>query len=160
MRKIEGRSVYKEPWYDTYRSMMDRCYRETAKNYQYYGGRGIEVCDEWHDIINFEKWTLENGYKKGLSLERINANGNYCPENCKWATMKEQANNRRNTIYLDYNGETHSLSEWAELLDINQSTLRNRIFRGWPVEKALGRKNYYKPIEKETNNEVDRCQSI
>lgn len=143
MRLIKGRTFYKEPWYGSYHSMMDRCYRETAKNYQNYGGRGIKVCEEWHNILAFEKWVHDSGYKKGLTLERIDVNKDYSPENCKWATPREQANNRRNTIYLEYHGETRTISEWAEKLGINHSTLKNRIHRGWTVEKALARRNYY-----------------
>ena len=143
MRLVSGRTFYKEPWYGSYHSMMDRCYRKTAKNYPFYGGRGIEVCPEWHNIENFEKWAMQSGFQKGMSLDRINVNGDYSPDNCKWATPAEQANNRRNTIYLEYNGEKHTISEWAEKLGINRSTLNNRICRGWTVEKALARRNYY-----------------
>ena len=120
MRLIEGRSFYKEPWYGSYHAMMDRCYREKAKNYPMYGGRGISVCEEWHDIEAFEKWTEQSGFQSGLTLERKNVNGDYCPENC----------------------ECHTVSEWANILGINRSTLNNRVHRGWPVEKALGRRNY------------------
>ena len=142
MRLIKGRSFYKEPWYGSYHSMMDRCYRKTANNYPFYGGRGISVCDEWHDIEAFERWTKESGFCKGMSLERRDVNGNYCPDNCTWATPKEQANNRRNTVYLEYNGENHTVSEWADILGINRSTLNNRVHRGWTAEKALARRNY------------------
>lgn len=142
MRLIRGRSFYKEPWYGSYHSMMDRCYRETAKNYPFYGGRGISVCDEWQDIEEFERWAKESGFQKGMSLERKDVNGNYCPDNCTWATAKEQANNRRNTVYLEYNGEKHTVSEWADILGINRSTLNNRLHRGWTAEKALARRNY------------------
>ena len=142
MRLIKGRSFYKEPWYGSYHSMMDRCYRETAKNYPFYGGRWISVCDEWHDIEAFERWAKESGFHKGLTLERKDVKGNYCPDNCTWATPKEQANNRRNTVYLECNGERHTVSEWADILCINRSTLNNRVHRGWTAEKALARRNY------------------
>ena len=143
MRLIKGRSFYKEPWYGSYKAMMERCYRAKAKNYHNYGGRGIAVCEEWHNILNFEKWVKDSGYAKGLTLERMDVNGNYCPENCSWVNKKAQANNRRNTMYLEYKGETHTISEWADLLGINRSTLNNRIYRGWTIEKALGRRKYY-----------------
>lgn len=143
MRLIKGRTFYTLPWYGSYKSMMDRCYRKKAKNYPLYGGRGITVCDEWHNIENFEKWANESGFEVGFTLERIDVNGNYCPENCRWATMKEQTNNRRNTVRIEYNGESHTISEWADIFGINRSTLNNRIYRGWSIEKALGRKKYY-----------------
>lgn len=77
MRLIEGRSFYKEPWYGSYHSMMDRCYRKKAHNYPQYGGRGIAVCEEWHDIELFEQWVKGSKYKPGMSLERINVNNGY-----------------------------------------------------------------------------------
>ena len=143
MRRIKGRSFYKEPWYGSYHSMMDRCYRETARNYPFYGGRGITVCQEWHDIEKFEKWAIASGFEAGLTLDRINPNGDYSPQNCRWASKRQQANNRRNTVYLEYNGEKRTVSEWADLLGINRSTLNNRVHRGWSAEKALARRNYY-----------------
>ena len=141
MRLIKGRSFYKEPWWGSYRSMMDRCYRETAKNYLFYGGRGIAVCPEWHNIEVFEKWVEESGFRKGLSLDRIDHNGDYCPENCKWATPKEQANNRRNTLVIEHNGESHTVSEWAKVLGLSKSTISNRYYRGLPIEKVLAKED-------------------
>ena len=141
MRLVKGRSFYKEPWYGSYHSMMDRCYREKAKNYPFYGGRGIKVCEEWHNIENFEAWVKESGYQKGMSLDRKDVNGDYSPENCAWATPKQQANNRRNTLYIEYNGEVHTASEWAEILGANASTIKNRYFRGMPVEKILAKED-------------------
>ena len=138
-RLIKGKSFYNKPWYNSYRAMMDRCYRENASNYANYGGRGIEVCKEWHDIENFEKWVLKSNYKKGLTIERIDVNGNYEPSNCKWATKKEQDNNRRNTVCVEYNGECHTISKWAEITGINRSTLNNRYYRGIRGKKLFER---------------------
>ena len=140
-RLIAGKSFYDKPWYDSYRGMMDRCYREKANNYADYGGRGIEVCSEWHDIEVFEQWVLSNGYEKGLTLERIDVNGNYCPSNCRWATKKEQANNRRNTVFIEYEGETHTISEWAEIRGIKRSTLNNRYVRGYTGDKLFAKED-------------------
>lgn len=130
MRKVKGRSFYKEPWYGSYCSMLNRCENPNANNYKLYGGRGIKVCDEWHDIEKFEEWVKTSGYEKGLTLERIDVNGNYKPSNCTWATKKEQANNRRNTTYVTIDGVTKTISEWAEFSGINRSTLNSRYTNG------------------------------
>lgn len=141
MRLIKGRSFYKEPWYGTYHSMMDRCYREKARNYSWYGGCSIKVCDEWHDIEKFEQWAISSGFKKGMSLERKNVYADYSPDNCIWATAKQQANNRRNTLWIEYNGERHTVSEWADILGICRSTISNRYYRGLSIEKVLAGRN-------------------
>lgn len=131
-RIVKGRSFYKEPWYNSYRSMMDRCYRESAANYQRYGGRGIKVCPGWHSIEIFEAWVKDSGYKPGLTLDRIDPNGDYTPLNCRWATRKQQANNRTNTVYVTIDGVTKTLSEWADFVGISRSTMSDRYFcKGW-----------------------------
>ena len=135
--KINGVALYKQPWYGSYRSMMDRCYRKTAKNYKFYGGRGITVCEEWHEPENFAKWASESGYKKGLWLDRIDTNGDYCPENCKWSTPQEQANNRRNNNVLTYRGESHTLAEWARILGVKKSLIKTRVWYGWSPERVI-----------------------
>ena len=141
MRLIEGRSFYKEPWYGSYHSMMDRCYREKARNYPWYGGRGIKVCDEWHNIEKFEQWAISSGFKQGMSLERKDVYADYSPDNCVWATAKQQANNRRNTLWIEYNGKKHTVSEWSDILGICRSTISNRYYRGLPIEKVLTGRN-------------------
>ena len=125
------------PWMGSYRSMMDRCYRKTAPNYPAYGGRGISVCGEWHNPEVFGIWAEANGFQKGLTLERKDVNGNYCPENCTWATPKQQANNRRNTIILEWNGERKSIHQWADEMGVSASTLKNRYYLGWSVKEIL-----------------------
>lgn len=136
-RWIKGKSFYNKPWYNSYRSMMSRCYNPNTANYKLYGGRGIKVCDEWFDIENFEKWVEESNFKKGLTLDRIDTNGNYEPSNCRWATKAQQANNKTNTIVIEWNGEAHTISEWAKITGINRSTLNNRHCRGWSAERML-----------------------
>lgn len=130
MRLIKGKTYYTKPWYPSWHAMLDRCENPNVENYPMYGGRGIKVCAEWHDIQEFEKWAEQTGYEPGLTLDRIDVNGDYCPNNCRWATRKEQANNRRNTLYITFLGETHTLSEWAEMLGVNRSTLSSRYYRG------------------------------
>lgn len=118
--------------------MRERCYRPSKAEYKYYGGRGITICDEWlEDFMNFYNWAMANGYEDHLSIDRIDVNGNYCPENCRWATHKEQCNNRRQNRFLKFNGETHTVKEWADIIGINVVTLRGRLRTGWSVELAL-----------------------
>lgn len=125
--------------YTIWSCMIDRCYRKKNKKYLDYGGRGIKVCDEWrHDVATFWEWAKNNGYAEDLEIERIDNNGNYEPSNCRWATRREQVDNRRNTRMLTYNGKTQSVSQWAEEIGISYITLLSRIDKlHWDVEKAL-----------------------
>lgn len=111
--------------------MKARCDYFKSKEYHNYGGRGITYCSEWSKYESFKAWALSNGYQDNLTLERIDCNKNYCPENCTWATMKEQQNNKRNTIRFSVNGEEHSVSEWADITGIAASTLTWRLRHGW-----------------------------
>lgn len=142
MRLIKGKTFYNKPWYNSYRSMMSRCYREKDASYKSYGGRGIKVCDEWHNIENFEAWVKDNPYYDGATIDRINTNGNYEPSNCKWSTRIEQCNNRRNNVIVEHNGERHTLSEWADIIGINKSTIKNRYWRGDRGERLLEKRRY------------------
>lgn len=136
-RLIIGKTYYTKPWYNSYRAMMSRCYRENDASYLFYGGRGIKVCEEWHDIRNFERWEKENPYFIGATIDRIDSNGNYEPNNCRWATMFEQCKNRRNSILIEMNGEIHNITEWSKITGINRSTLNNRYWRGERGEKLF-----------------------
>ena len=127
---IKGRSFYDKLWYNSYRCMMSRCYREKDASYKNYGGRGIKVCDEWHDITQFEKWVNSNPYFDGATLDRINVDGNYEPDNCRWATMFEQDKNRRNSILIEYKGDRYNITELSRITGINRSTLNSRYWRG------------------------------
>lgn len=124
--------------YNIWGRMKARCNNPNNDNYHNYGGRGISVCDEWNDYIPFKKWALENGYNDNLTIERIDVNGNYCPENCKWATIKEQSNNKRDNVIFAYNGRNLTLTQWSEVTGIDKSTLWERLnICKWSVEKAL-----------------------
>lgn len=123
--------------YKKYRSMMERCYREKNENYINYGGRGINVCTEWRTFEGFLKWSLDNGYQSGLSIERIDVNKDYCPENCKWITIKEQQSNKTTSRKLTYGGITMTTAEWSRETGIKAVTIRARLNRGWSVEKTL-----------------------
>lgn len=119
-------------------NMKARCNNPKSTSYKNYGLRGISVCDEWENDYNaFEQWALNNGYSKELTLDRIDPDGNYCPNNCRWVTPKQQANNRRNTIYITHRNETHTITEWSKITGINIGTLYNRYYDGWSEEKIL-----------------------
>lgn len=124
--------------YREYLSMKDRCYREKCKDYPDYGGRGITICEEWRESFEaFRDWALANGYRDDLTIERKDVNGNYCPDNCKWATAIEQARNKRNNHILEFQGEQHTLTEWAQIIGIKRGTLARRISLGWPIDRAI-----------------------
>lgn len=128
--------------YTQWANMRARCNNPKHKFYSDYGGRGISVCREWDNLKdgfeNFYKWSMANGYSDELSIDRIDNNGNYEPLNCRWATSKEQCNNRRNNVFLEYNGETHTMSEWSEIIGIKTDTIFKRLKKGWSVGQVLG----------------------
>ena len=110
------------------------------KNYSDYGGRGVRMCNEWRtNLFAFYEWAVLSGYKRGLTIERVDVNGSYCPENCCWVTRVAQANNRRNNIIISFNGETHNLKWWANQTGLYYGTLYNRIKKGWDLSKALSK---------------------
>lgn len=119
--------------------MKKRCYSTKFREYKNYGGKGIVVCDEWkNDFEAFRNWALNNGYSDTLSIDRIDNNKNYEPDNCKWSNKIEQANNTTRNIKIAYNGETHTISEWSRISGIPYSTLYSRIFKyKWDLEKAF-----------------------
>ncbi len=119
--------------------MKQRCHCPGASNYKNYGQRGISVCDEWrNDYLAFRDWALANGYEDGLTLDRIRVNENYSPDNCRWSSAKEQANNKRSNVFITHDGVTLTERQWAERIGISYNTLSTRIkTRGWSVERAL-----------------------
>lgn len=124
--------------YGVWSTMKSRCSNPKNRKFYRYGGRGITVCEEWQTFEPFYEWAMANGYSDNLSIDRIDNNGNYCPENCRWATNQEQANNTSKTIKIEFNGETKTLSEWADSIGINRECLWKRIYlRNWPIVKAL-----------------------
>lgn len=146
--------------YHVFNTMRFRCYNEKCKSYKYYGERGITICDEWMDDVRaFINWANSNGYKNGLTIERIDVNGNYCPENCKWINAKEQAINKTDNTWLEFNGETKTLCQWADEFEMNRSTLCIRIYnQKWSIEDALTkpiRKQGQTTISRESTNPID-----
>ena len=111
--------------YNIRKGMIRRCYNKKFKWYYLYGDRGIKVCDEWLNkkdgLVNFYNWAMENGYKENLTIDRIDVNGNYCPENCRWATTKEQANNKRNCVYYLLNGKKTNITDLLKKIKYPQT---------------------------------------
>ena len=134
-RKYNRHGMTKTPAWRAWNSMMDRCYREGVPNYGSYGGRGITVCERWHTFANF--YADMGDRPEGMSLDRIDNDGPYSPDNCRWATSKDQARNRRNNNILALNGEERCIKDWSELLGIHPATIRNRLRRGATAEQAL-----------------------
>lgn len=135
-----GQSVNNYRLYHIWQDMKRRCSSLKASSAHNYVLRGIKVCDEWLDNFgNFQRWALENGYTDELTIDRIDVNGNYTPENCRWATRKEQSNNKRNTRYLTYNDITKTIVDWAEETGIKYGTIIRRIDNyNWTIGQALG----------------------
>lgn len=113
----------KNPLYRVYYAMKQRCYDTKSTEYHNYGARGVKICDEW--LVSYKvfyKWCIENGYQKGLQLDRIDNNGDYQPDNCRFVTPLENSNNKRTCVYIEYNGEKHTINEWSRILNINKNT--------------------------------------
>lgn len=124
--------------YHIWKSMRERCTCPHSNRFQHYGGKGIKVCSEWDDFAKFREWAYQNGYNDTLTIDRIELDKGYCPENCRWATYTEQANNKSNSVRVTFNGETHTYAEWGRILKIKASTIQARIKHyGWSPEKAL-----------------------
>lgn len=119
----------------TWQAMMARCYQPSAPRYNRYGARGIVVCDRWHDFKNFLEDMGER--PRGLTIDRIDNDGNYEPDNCRWASAQTQARNRSNNRLLTYKGKTQCITAWASEIGLNRTTLRKRLDLGWSLEKAL-----------------------
>lgn len=136
--KYERHNASYTPEYYAWENMIARCNYKSYKNYSDYGGRGIKVCDRWRNSFNNFYEDMGKRPSSKHSLDRKNTNGDYSPDNCRWATSTEQLINRRIAHNLTYNGKTQIVSEWAKELGISQFTLRARIRYGWSVERILG----------------------
>jgi hypothetical protein len=113
-----------------------RCNTPSCKSYEHYGGRGIKVCAEWDTFLGFYN-DMKDGYEENLSLERKDPDGDYTKSNCKWATMKEQARNKRNSVYIEYDGQNRTCAEWADISGTGSSTIRWRMKMGWSIQESI-----------------------
>lgn len=140
-RLITKHGESKSKLYYVWNDMKSRCTDTNADQYKDYGGRGISVCDEWKSSYEaFRDWAIGSGYVDGLTLDRIDVNGDYNQSNCRWVNMKTQSNNKRNNRVVKYNGQSHTISEWSELTGIRKETLLYRINAGWDIHEAMTRK--------------------
>lgn len=116
--------------YEIWCGIKKRCYNKKCKSYPNYGGRGISVCDEWkNNFLIFYEWSIKNGYKDFLQIDRIDTNGNYCPQNCRWSTPLEQQRNKTNNVCVEHNGEIKTISEWSKYLNFNDKLAYERYNR-------------------------------
>lgn len=135
-----------------YKTMISRCYYPTNNRFNIYGARGIVVCDEWkNDKTKFFEWAFKNGYSEKLTIDRIDPNGNYCPENCRWVDYSAQANNKTNNHRETINGETHTIAEWSRISGIAQATIGNRLRSGWTPKDAV-----FKPLKTERSSHGEK----
>lgn len=119
-------------------AIKQRCFNPANRDYANYGARGITVCDEWrNDFISFRDWSYKNGYVEGMTIDRIDNNEGYSPDNCRWTDKIVQNNNRRSNHFVEWRGESRSLADWERVLGIKQRVLWARLNDGWSVERAF-----------------------
>ncbi len=135
---LETHGIAKTPLYNIWVGIKRRCYDPKNHAYKNYGGRGIKMCDEWlKSPVAFADWAVANGYAAGMSTERVDVNGDYCPANCMFIPLNEQGKNTRKTRWIEYNGERKNITDWASTFGLNTQTLWKRLKDGWPVHEAL-----------------------
>lgn len=150
-RKSKKPYNHRERLYVLWIGIKQRCNNPNNISYKNYGAKGVKVCDEWeHDYLSFKYWALDNGYDETLprgaqTIDRIDFNGNYEPNNCRWLSIQKQQRNKSNTKRYEYNGQKLTLSEWAEVLNINYSTLHTRVLVcGWDLKDAIEKPYNYR----------------
>lgn len=124
--------------YRIWSNMKSRCYSQADRNFKRYGARGIDICQEWRtDFLKFQEWAVANGYQDRLSIDRIDNNMGYSPDNCRWTDTITQNNNRRTNVHITYCGETHTTAEWSKITGIKPATLVSRKAHGWSDEECI-----------------------
>lgn len=136
----KSRNCHGESYTRLYRewsAMKVRCYNKNTHYYKNYGGRGIKVCDEWQTFWPFREWAYKNGYNDDLSLERKEVDGDYCPENCTWIPVAKQASNKRTNVFIEFNGEKKTVSQWAKDTGLSKELILWRLRNGKTPEECL-----------------------
>lgn len=129
--------------YNIYRGMRTRCYNKKDYHYNWYGARGIKICEDWdNDFLSFYEWSINNGYQDNLTIDRIDNNKDYSPDNCRWITTQKQCNNRRNNHLVTINGETHTIMEWSRISGLDRKVIERRL------KKNISGENLLLPIKK------------
>ena len=142
-RKYFGDHGLHSRLYRIWRCMKFRCYQKSHKGYPNYGGKGIIVCDEWLEYVNFRDWAVSAGYEETLTIDRIDNSKSYYPSNCRWATTKEQSNNRTDNVFLTIDGETKTVAQWSldDRCAVPVNILYSRLKRGWDPKKCVFEKS-------------------
>ena len=136
---VTKHGMYKTRLYHEWFHMRERCnknVKDIKKKYNY-ADKGIKVCDDWNDFLKFKEWALANGYTDDLTIDRINYHLGYSPDNCRWATIKQQANNMSSNRFIVYRGKRMTVAQWSEKLNLRSSAIYKRLYSGWDVKKAL-----------------------
>lgn len=128
----------RERLYTIWAAMIDRVDNHNRKDSKYYADKGISIYEPWRDYLSFKKWSLDNGYVDGLSIDRVNNSLGYCPENCRWVPLKDQNKNKTSNRLITINRETMILEDWCRRYQLNSKLVSSRLSRGWSIEKALG----------------------
>ena len=159
LKKENGRPTHREihtRLYKIWGNMCNRCSNRANPAWKNYGGRGIVVCEEWKSYEKFREWAYTNGYSDNLSIDRIDNDKGYSPDNCRWVDSYTQANNKRNNHVVEYNGESRTLAEWANYLNIPYRTLHHRVVGlGWDVDRAFTQPLRKSSAHHEVSNKKD-----
>lgn len=140
--KRKNAKIKFQTWiYKEWLGIKTRCYNINHSSYLSYGGRGIKLCDEWLEYENFKEWSFNNNYSEELTIDRLNTNKNYCPENCRWATHEQQVESRHNNRRIIAFGENKTLMDWIEdpRCKVCLKSLKNRLKSGWSTEDAIAK---------------------
>lgn len=123
------------PLYNVWKSMRQRCNNRKSHDYKWYGMDGVKICEEWEDFASFRKWAAENGYKSGLTIDRVDSKGPYSPENCRWITIQEQQKNKRNVLKFLYLGDLYTVDTFCDKFGISKAMFYDRKHKGWSLDQ-------------------------